>query len=247
MREEQQGPQRNGIFATTHWSVVLAAREASTPEGAAALEKLCRTYWYPLYAYLRRRGFQEHDAQDLTQGFFAQLLNRQSFHNVTKDKGRLRSFLLTSINYFVGDQRDKATAQKRGGGCQVLSFDAQEAESRYQLEPVDARTPETIFAQRWAMALLDQVLARLSEEFAQAGKCQLFQAMQPFLVERGKEKVYAEAAQEMGMSEEAFKKAVQRMRRRYHQLFREEIAHTVATPEEVEDELRHFRSVLSLS
>src|SRR5262245_17509477 len=120
MRDEQQGPQENYIFATTHWSVVLTAKEAFTPEGAAALEKLCQTYWYPLYAYVRRRGFSQHDAQDLTQGFFAQLLDRESIQRVTKEKGRFRSFLLASINYFIADKRDGATAQKRGGGRAIL-------------------------------------------------------------------------------------------------------------------------------
>jgi RNA polymerase sigma-70 factor (ECF subfamily) len=244
MREEQPGPQNNQVFATTHWSVVLSAKEASTPEGAAALERLCCTYWYPLYAYVRRRGFSDHDAQDLTQGFFAQLLDRKSIQGVTKDKGRFRSFLLVSINYYIADQRDGATAQKRGGGRQVLSFDAQEAETRYCMEPVDTRTPETIFEHRWAMTLLDQVLARLNEEFAQAGKSHLFKALQPFLVEGAKETTYAEAGREIGMSEEAFKKAVQRMRRRYQQLIHEEIAHTVARPEEVEEELRNLCAVL---
>jgi RNA polymerase sigma-70 factor (ECF subfamily) len=231
-------------FPPTHWSVVLAAREPSTQNGAAALEKLCRTYWYPLYGYVRRRGFSEHDAQDLTQGFFAQLLDRESIQRVTKDKGRFRSFLLASINYFIADERDAAKAQKRGGGRQVLSFDAQEAETRYRMEPVDGRTPETIFEHRWAMTLLDQVLARLREEFAQTGKSHLFKGVQPFLVEGVKGTTYAEAAREIGMSEEAFKKAVQRMRRRYHQLFREEIAHTVAGPDDVEDELRNLCAVL---
>jgi RNA polymerase sigma-70 factor (ECF subfamily) len=244
MHEEQPGPQRNCVFATTHWSVVLTAREASSPEGAAALEKLCRAYWYPLYAYVRRRGFSEHDAQDLTQGFFAQLLDRQSLQRVTKDKGRFRSFLLASINYFIADQRDSATAQKRGGGQQVLSFDAQEAETRYRMEPVDERTPEAIFEHHWAITLLDQVLVRLREEFAQAGKGHLFEALQPFLVEGAEEKTYAEAAPEIGLSEEAFKKAVQRMRHRYHKLFREEIAHTVAGSDEVEEELRNLCTVL---
>jgi len=244
MREELPDPHRNGVFATTHWSVVLAAR-ASTPEGAAALEKLCRTYWYPLYAYVRRRGFSEHDAQDLTQGFFAQLLDRQSMQGVTKDKGRFRSFLLASINYFIADQRDGAAAQKRGGGRQVLSFDAQAAETRYRMEPVDSRTPETIFEQRWAMTLLDQVLAKLGQEFSDTGKRELFERLKTFLVEGSVDKTYAEVAREVGMTEEAVKKAVQRMRRRYHQLFREEIAQTVANSAEVDEELRHLCAVLN--
>ena len=230
-------------FTTTHWSVVLAARATDAPQAAAALEKLCRTYWYPLYAYLRRRGYGEHDAQDMTQGFFAHLLERDWLQGVAREKGRFRSFLLAALNYFLADQRDRATAQKRGGGQPVISFDAHEAEERYRLEPVDERSPDKLFEQRWAMALLDQVLARLAQEFSDAGKLELFNQLQPFLVEGTGEKTYAETARE-GMTEEALKKAVQRMRRRYHQLFREEIAQTVASPEEVEEELRHLCAVL---
>ncbi len=233
-----------GIFATTHWSVVLAARETDAPQAAAALEKLCRTYWYPLYAYLRRRGYGEHDAQDLTQGFFAHLFERDWLQRVAREKGRFRSFLLASLNYFLADQRDRASAQKRGGGRPIISFDAHEAEERYRLEPVDERSPDKLFERRWAMTLLDQVLARLAQEFSAAGKRDLFNRLQPFLVEGTGEKTYAEIAHASGMTEEALKKAVQRMRRRYHQLFREEIAQTVAGPDEVEEELRHLCAVL---
>ncbi len=239
-----QVPTPNPIFSTTHWSVVLAAGRTNQPQSAAALEQLCRTYWYPIYAYLRRRGFAEHDAQDLTQGFFAQLLERRSIQGVEPAKGKFRSFLLASLNYYVADERDRAHAQKRGGGREVLPLHAQEAEQRYRLEAVDERSPEKIFEYRWAMTLLDQVLSRLSEEFARAGKSHLFNCLQPFLVAGAREKRYAEAAPELGMSEEALKKAVQRMRRRYHQLFREEIAHTVAGPDEVEEELRNLRAIL---
>jgi len=239
--EERSNPQ---WFATTHWSVVLAAKQGDSSESAAALEKLCRTYWYPLYAYLRRRGCDEHDAQDLTQGFFAQLLERRSIQGVEREKGKFRSFLLASLNYFLADQRDRASAQKRGGGRQVLSLDTQEAEQRYCLEPADERSPEKIFERQWAMTLLDQVLARLTQEFSDAGKLELFQRLQPFLVEGTGEETYAGVAQAVGMTEEAVKKAVQRMRRRYHQLFREEIAQTVASPAEVDEELRHLCAVL---
>lgn len=232
------------IFATTHWSVVLAASEVNTIQASKALEKLCRAYWYPLYAYVRRRGFSEHDAQDMTQGFFAQLLTRESIQGATKEKGRFRSFLLASLNFFIADERDRATAQKRGGGREVVSFDAQEAEQRFRLEPMDERTPQTIFEHRWAMTLLDQVLARLGQEFIESGKRDLFERLQPLLVEGTGAQTYAEIGREAGMTEEAVKKAVQRMRRRYHQLFREEIAHTVATPGEVEEELRHLCAVL---
>jgi len=238
----QSGPK---VFATTHWSVVLAAKEADSPSVQEALEKLCRTYWYPIYAYLRRRGYGEQDGQDLTQGFFAQLLERRSIQGVEREKGKFRSFLLASLNYYVADERDRANAQKRGGGREVLSFDVQEAEQRYRLEPADERSPDKLFERRWAMALLDQVLARLGREFADAGKGELFNRLQEFLVGGAGGKAYAEVAREAGMTEEAVKKAVQRMRRRYHQLFREEIAQTVASPTEVDEELRHLCAVLS--
>jgi RNA polymerase sigma-70 factor (ECF subfamily) len=237
-------PSGHGIFATTHWSVVLAARATDSSQAAAALEKLCRTYWYPLYAYLRRRGHGEHDAQDLTQGFFAHLFERDWLQSVAREKGRFRSFLLAALNYFLADQRDRAHAQKRGGGRPIISFDAHEAEERYRLEPVDERSPDKLFERRWAMTLLDQVLARLAQEFSDADKRDLFNRLQPFLVEGTGEKTYAEIAHAGGMTEEALKKAVQRMRGRYHQLFREEIAQTVASPEEVEEELRHLCTVL---
>jgi len=231
-------------FTTTHWSVVIAAGQSDTPQAVEALEKLCGTYWYPIYAYLRRRGHGEQDAQDLAQGFFAQLLERRSIQGVEREKGKFRSFLLASLNYYVADVRDRANAQKRGGGREVFSLDAQAAEERYRLEPVDERSPEKIFEYRWAMALLDQVLARLGQEFAEAGKRELFERLQAFLVEGTGDKTFAELAQEVGMTEEALKKAAQRMRRRYHQLFREEIAQTVASPAEVDEELRHLCAVL---
>ena len=244
MREEQPDLQSHRVFATTHWSVVLAAGEPNSTQAAQALEKLCRTYWYPIYAYLRRRGCGEPDAQDLTQGFFAQLLERRSIQAVEREKGKFRSFLLASLNYYVADERDRANAQKRGGGREALSLDVQEAEQRYRLEPADERSPEKIFELRWAMTLLDQVLTRLAAEFSAAGKPELFNRLKPYLVEGSGEKTYAETARERGMTEEALKKAVQRMRRRYHQLFREEIAQTVASPAEVDEELRHLCAVL---
>jgi DNA-directed RNA polymerase specialized sigma24 family protein len=238
-------PAGSQIFATTHWSVVLATREIDAPVATVALNRLCSIYWYPLYAYLRRRGHAEQDAQDLTQGFFAQLLERGSIQKADREKGRFRSFLLASLNYFVADERDHAAAGKRGGGREVFSLDAKDAENRYRLEPVDERNPDKIFEQRWAMTLLDQVLARLAQEFTDSGRSDLFERLQPLLIEGTEVKTYAEIGREAGMSEEAVKKAVQRMRRRYHQLVREEIAHTVATPGEVEDELRHLCAVLS--
>jgi RNA polymerase sigma-70 factor (ECF subfamily) len=148
-----------GVFATTHWSVVLAAGKENTPQSAAALEQLCRTYWYPLYAYVRRRGYGREDAEDLTQGFVLELLERNSFARACSDKGRFRSFLLAGLSYFLANQRERATAQKRGGGKPVLSFDAQAAEQRYALEAADDRSPDRLFEQQWALALLDEVLS----------------------------------------------------------------------------------------
>ena len=224
---------------------MLAAGRDASDAATTALEQLCRTYWHPLYAYLRRRGYSEHDAQDLTQGFLAQLLKHRSIQDVAPEKGKFRSFLLASLNYFLADERDRASAQKRGGGREVLSLEFQQAEGWYRLEPVDQRDPETIYERRWAMTLLDQVLAKLATDFSAAGKSELFSHLEPFLVEGSRGPSYREVATKTGLSEEAVKKAVQRMRRRYYELFRQEIAQTVASPNEVEEELRHLCSVLS--
>jgi RNA polymerase sigma-70 factor (ECF subfamily) len=238
-------PVRSGEFTTTHWSVVLAAGQGDSPQAAAALESLCRAYWYPLYACVRRRGYGHEDAQDLTQGFLLQLLERRSFARVDRGKGRFRSFLLAALNYFLADEHDRARAQKRGGGAPVLSFDAQVAAQRYGLEPADPLSPDKLFDRQWALALLDQVLARLEREFHEAGKAELFQRLRGFLVAGSGEETCAEAAPQSGLTREAFKKAVQRLRRRYHELFREEVARTLADPAEVEDELRHLCAVMA--
>ena len=207
----------------------------------AALEQLCRTYWYPLYCYVRRRGYSHEDAQDLTQGFLLRWLEHKSFARADARKGRLRSFLLAGLNHFLSDQWDRASAQKRGGGQPMLSLmDTQGADERYRLEPVDERSPEKLFERRWALTLLDQVLARAEQEFREAGKLELFQRLRVFLIAGTGEESYAQVAAELGMSREAVKKAVQRMRHRYYELFREEVAHTVADPAEVEEELRYL-------
>jgi RNA polymerase sigma factor (sigma-70 family) len=233
------------LFATTHWSVVLATADQESPQAAAALEQLCRTYWYPLYYYVRRRGYGHEDAQDLTQGFLLQLLERESFARTDASKGRFRSFLLASLNYFLSDQRDRAAAQKRGGGRPTISFmDARDADERYRLEPVDDRSPDKLFERRWALTLLDRVLARLEQEFREGGKMELFQRLRTFLVAGTGEGSYAEVGAELGMSGEAVKKAVHRMRHRYYELFREEIAHTVADQAEVEEEMRYLCAVI---
>ena len=236
---------RAAAFTTTHWSVVVAAGHEDSSQARAALETLCRTYWYPLYAYVRRRGQSEHDAQDLIQGFFALLLQRQALQKVEPGRGKFRSYLLTALNHFLIDEHDRQQAQKRGGGQAVISLDAHEAEQRYRLEPSDTETPEKLFDRRWALALIDGAMERLQQEFVADNNTLLFQQLRGFIVDGADNRPYAEVAQQVGMSEEAVKKAVQRLRRRYREAIREEIAQTVATRSEIEEELRHLVSVLS--
>jgi RNA polymerase sigma factor (sigma-70 family) len=239
-------PQAHGaVFATTHWSVVLAAGEQNTPQSAAALEQLCRAYWYPLYAYARRRGYGHEDAQDLIQGFLAQLLERQAFARVDRRKGRFRSFLLAALNYFMADEHRRAYAQKRGCGRAALSFDAEGAERRYHLEPVEEQSPDKLFERRWALTLLDRVLERLEQEFREEGKAEAFEQLRGFIVAGTSEVTYAQVAEKLGTTAEAVKKGVHRLRRRYQRLFREEIAQTVADPAEVEDEMRCLCQVMA--
>jgi RNA polymerase sigma-70 factor (ECF subfamily) len=223
---------------------VLAAAKPEAPEAAAALESLCRTYWYPLYAYVRREGHNPADAQDLTQEFFACLLARNSLLRVAPEKGKFRSFLLASMRYFLSDQRDRARAEKRGGGAEVLSLDAQEAEERYRLEPVDRLDAEKIYERRWAMTLLEQALIRLRDESAAAGKAELFERLRRF-VAGDSDAAWGEAAAELGLSEGAMKAAVHRLRARYRALLRDEIARTVADPTEIEAEVRYLMCVIS--
>ncbi len=233
-----------GVFATTHWSVVLAAVGADTPQSSAALENLCRTYWYPLYAHTRRRGYSEEEAKDLTQELFQRLLERQFLCGLLREGGRFRSFLLTALHHFLAEHWQRSRAQKRGGGQPIFSIDAQTAEERYLLEPRDERTPERIYEYRWAMTLLDQVLGRLEREFSEAGKDYVFKTLRKYMVEGATEMSYAEGARRLGMSKAALRKAVERLRQRYQELFRQEIAHTVTSPSEVEDELRHLQMVM---
>jgi RNA polymerase sigma-70 factor (ECF subfamily) len=236
---------RQEWFATTHWSVVLAAGHDSAPGAGAALEKLCRTYWYPLYAYIRRRGYGEHDAQDLAQGFFARLVERNYLEAVGRQKGKFRSFLLAALNHFVSDEWDRARAKKRGGGQTFISLDDQSAEERYRQEPAYELSPEKIYERRWAMTLLDQVLRQLETEFAATGKQRLFEQLKVFLLDEKGVGSYADTAARLEMTEGALRVAVHRLRQRYGELFRDEIAHTVASPDEIEDEVRHLLTVLS--
>ena len=232
------------VFATTHWSVVLAAGQSTDTQASEALEQLCHTYWYPLYAYVRREGYNPADAQDLTQGFFARLLARDSLAQVGPQKGKFRSFLLAALRHFLSDQRNRARAVKRGGGAEVLSLDAQEAEERYRLEPVDRLDAERIYERRWALTLLEQALTRLRDENAAAGKAELFEQLRGF-VAGDSDVSCGEAAPQLGLTESAVKSTLHRLRQRYRELVREEIAHTVDDPAEIEPEIRYLIGVMS--
>jgi RNA polymerase sigma factor (sigma-70 family) len=238
-------PPLRPAFVTTHWSVVLTAGRSDTPRARDALAKLCQTYWYPLYAYVRRRGQTPEDAQDLTQEFFARLLEKNWVGNADQAKGRFRSFLLSAMNHFLADEWDKARAQKRGGGVPLLPLQLDTAETRYGIEPADPMTPERSFERRWALTLLEEVLNRLRTLYEQEGKADLFARLHPCLVGERTAQPYADLAETMGVSEGTVKSAVHRLRQRYRQLLRDEIANTVAGADEVDEELRHLYAVLA--
>jgi DNA-directed RNA polymerase specialized sigma24 family protein len=226
------------VFATTHWTVVLAAGRRSTPQADGALEELCRVYWYPLYAYVRRRGHTREDAEDLTQGFFARFLERNYLDGVSSNKGRFRAFLLAALKHYLSNERDRATRQKRGGREKALSLDWEDAETRYQIEPADRVSPDKLYDRAWAVMLLEKVIGRLRDESAAEGKTTLFECLKPFLM-IGKGAIpHAKAAADLGLNEGAARVAVHRLRRRYRQLLRDEIAQTLSDPAAVEDELR---------
>ena len=232
-------------FAATHWTVVLAAARGETSSRAAeAMAELCRIYWYPLYAFLRRRGHEVHEAEDLTQEFFARLLGEHFLANVDRQKGRFRAFLLASLKHFLSDQRDRAQAQKRGGGRAVISLGQPDAEARYRLEPAQDLTPEKMFEKQWALSLLEHVLSRLMRKWPPRAKSALFEALKDTLTGAAARSRYAAIGVELGMSEGAVKVAAHRMRRRYRDLLREEIAQTVASPDEIGDEIRYLLSCL---
>ena len=233
------------VFATTRWSVVLAAGQSDTTDARAALGKLCQTYWYPLYAYVRRRGHSPEDAQDLTQEFFAQLLERKSLAKADPNLGRFRSFLLATMNHFLANAWQKAQAKKRGSGRELLSLDWAAAEDRFDLEPADHAAPDRIFEKQWALTLLGEVLNRLEREYQSAGKADWFVALKQTLLGVRESQPYTELATRLGSSESAVKVAVHRMRKRYRELVREEIAGTLNGSQEVESEMRHLFSVLA--
>ncbi len=241
----EPSPKPDGFFATTHWSVVLAAGHGDSPQALEALETLCRTYWYPLYVYIRRRGHGPEDAQDLTQEFFLRLLKRNYPAQADQARGRFRSFLLLTLNHFLSDEQERATAQKRGGGQVFVALDEQAPEDRYRLEPADELDPEKAFERRWAQTVLDQALARLRSEYATAGEAALYEVLKTFEPGEQNPLSYAEAARRLGVTESAVKSLIHRLRQRHRQLVREEIAHTVSTAAEVDEELRHLIAVIS--
>lgn len=239
------GPAGSPVFITTHWSVVLSARAKDSPQSAAALETLCRTYWYPLYAYVRRQGHHPSDAQDLTQEFFARLLQKDYLQAAAREKGRFRTFLLVALKRFLANEWDRARAQKRGGGQALLSLDTASAETRYQMEPAAGHSPDRVYDRRWALTLLDRTMAQLRDEFAVAGKAGEFNRLKVFLTADRADITYHEIAAGLGVSEGAARVAVHRLRKRFREVFREEIAHTVSSAEEIEEEVRYLMGVLA--
>ena len=238
-------PAQREWFTTTHWSVVLKAADTASPAAKEALETLCRNYWYPLYAYVRRQGQDQESAKDLTQGFFARLLEKNYLNQVRPRRGKFRYFLLTSLKHFLSDEWDKARAQKRGGGQTFLSLDAATAEARYRLEPVDFMDAEKLFERRWALTILDQARKRLREEYLQAGEAAFYERLILFEAPERNTPSYAQVAAEFGFSESKVKSAMFRLRQRYRELVRAEVAHTVGTSAEIDEEISHLISVIS--
>jgi RNA polymerase sigma-70 factor (ECF subfamily) len=233
-------PSHGGGFVTTRWTVVLAAGRGGTQESQEALASLCGAYWYPLYAFVRRLGRRPEEAQDLTQAFFARLLEKNYLRAADPGRGRFRSFLLAAFKHFLSKERERTRAQKRGGGRKHLPLDFEAGERRYSLEPAHELTAERLYEQRWALTVLDQVLARLRGEFSHGGKADLFERLKGYLTGEGAVRPYREAAAELGTTEAAFKMAVHRLRQRFREALLAEIAQTVAGPEEVDEELRHL-------
>ena len=235
--------QDGAAFTTTHWSIVLAAQGPS-PAAEEALEKLCRTYWRPIYGFVRRQGVGPEEAKDLTQGFFALLLERRDFDVIRKEKGRLRSYLLTSLKHFLTNEHHRAVAIKRGEGQRLIPLDQLHESEPAGFEPADTSTAEQIYERRWALALMNQVLIRLGEEYRTARNVVLFERLKAVLTDEPDHPSQAQIANELAMTENAVNQAFHRLRERYRQLLREEIAHTVMAPGDIEDELRHLVAVL---
>jgi DNA-directed RNA polymerase specialized sigma24 family protein len=246
MRTENpdSGPGVNGGFATTLWSVVQAAGHGSAAAAQPALEQLCRTYWYPLYAHVRRRGYSREDAEDLTQAFFTRLLTRQSLSVADSSRGRFRCFLLAGLNHFLANEWDKARAEKRGGDRSHLSFDTASGEQLYDREGRRELNPEELYERSWALQFLDHVRAQLRQTYDEEGKADRYDALERFLPGEEDPPSYAQAAAQLGVPEGTLKVEVHRLKRRYGKLLRQEVAHTVADPGQIDDELRYLIHVL---
>jgi RNA polymerase sigma-70 factor (ECF subfamily) len=232
-------------FATTRWSQVIAAGQAQTTSSREALTSLCEAYWYPLYAYVRRWGHTPDEAQDLTQEFFAKLLEKHYLRDADPSRGRFRSFLLASLKHFLSNERDRASAVKRGGRVNIVPLEVETAEGMYRLEPPDLNTPEKVFERRWALTLLARTLARLRDEFAAGGRQEMFVRLEGYLTGERETVPYARLAEDLGMSEGAIKVAVHRLRRRFGALLRDEIGETVSDPAQVGDEVRELFRILT--
>lgn len=229
-----------GRFATTQWTMVLAAGKGESSQAEKALAALCQTYWYPLYAYIRRRGHSATEAEDLTQEYFFRLIEKEYLSSVEREKGRFRSFLLASLKHFLANEWDRAKAAKRGGGHPPLPLDVQTAETRYQREPATELTPDKLFDRQWVIALLSRVLERLRAEYAACGQTTPYEQLKPYLTMDQTAVSYPEAAARLKTTEGAVKTAVYRLRKRYRDFLRAEIAQTVSSPDQVEEEIQHL-------
>jgi RNA polymerase sigma-70 factor (ECF subfamily) len=245
MADSATSQDRPRVFPATQWTVILAAGATPSPESAAALERLCASYWYPLYAFVRRSGHSPPDAEDLTQEFFARLLQHNWIAHADRHKGRFRSFLLMAMKRFLAKEWNKAKTLKRGGQVRFVPLLLDAAETRYTREPAETRTPEQLFEKQWALTLLESVLKLLREDYARDGKGALFHALEPCLIGSRDTQPYAALAAELGMTEGAARVAVCRLRERYRECLKEEIGHTVASAAEVDEELRHLLRVMA--
>ena len=236
--------QKDRLFPVTHWTDIVAARREGSATAADALNRLCETYWYPIYACIRRKGHADADAKDITQAFFFHVLERNLLGAADRTKGKFRSFLLGSLNYFLGNWRDFEQAKKRGGGFTIISLDDKDGEERYALEPVDDLSPEKLFERRWALDLHEQAVRQLREEYCRQGKEQIFERLKPFLSDQTDSGDYVTVARQLDMTPGAVTTATNRLRGRYNELVTSEIARTVASPEEIPGERRYILEVL---
>jgi RNA polymerase sigma factor (sigma-70 family) len=236
---------RGDIFATTHWTVVLAAGGRDSPQADLALEELCRTYWYPLYVYVRRQTPTREDAEDLTQTFFARLLEKNYLTGLNSERGRFRAFLLAALKHFLANEWDRARRQKRGGGLAPVPLDWQNADTRYQIDPPDNLSPDKLYDRAWAVTVLERVLARLRDENTTEGKAELFGQLKPFLMVGKSAIPYAQVADTLKLTEGAVRVAVHRLRNRYRELLRDEVRQTISDPAQVEAEMRALFSAFA--